>query len=87
MTIVPQNDCVLCKLATAKTKTTESGLVYESNDMKLYEIVSIGRNVHDSHLNLKPGDLIAVNSTGTLAKLDDVEYYIFKLENIAAKAE
>ena len=82
--IIPQNNSVLCKCITEKTKTTESGFVYESNDIPLYEVISISKNVKND-IGLVEGDLVRVNSTGTLITLDEVDYILFKIENIVGK--
>ena len=82
--IIPQNNSVLCKCITEKTKTTESGFVYESNDIPLYEVISISQNAKND-LGLIEGDIIRTNSTGTPVTLDDVDYLLFKIENIVGK--
>ena len=84
-TIVPQNDSVLCICMTEKTKTTEFGFVYESNDVPLYKVVSISKNAKDNNLSLEEGDIVRTNSTGTPITLDGVDYTIFKIENIMGK--
>lgn len=84
MKIIPQSDCVLCTLETQTEKTTPSGFIYKSNDVPLYKVVSFGPKFKNS-LNLASGDIIRTNSTGTLAKTEDFEYYLFSEENIIAK--
>lgn len=82
--LIPQNDCVLCTLETKMEKTTPSGFVYKSNDVPVYKVVSFGP-LFKNEIGLNVGDMIRTNSSGTLAKAGDCEYYIFKEENIAAK--
>ena len=82
--IIPQNDSVLCICTTDKTKTTESGFVYESNDVPLYEVISISNNIKND-LDLIEGDVIRVNSTGTPITLDNVDYILFNIKNVIGK--
>ena len=82
--IIPQNDLVLCICITNNKKTTESGFIYESNDISLYEIVKISKNAKND-IDLNEGDIIRVNSTGTSITLDGVDYLMFKMENIVGK--
>lgn len=86
--IVPKNNYVLCKEfeSNSKEATTSSGFIYDQKTLPLYEIVKIS-DVLDSSLSLKLeiGDKIIVNSTGTKVDLDNEQFILFKLENIAAK--
>ena len=82
--IVPQNDIVLCTLASSTEKTTDSGFVYSSNELPMYKVESIGPNVK---MHLAENDIIIVNATGTKAKLGNVEYFLFSEENIMGKVE
>ena len=82
MKLIPQNDNVLCTCVTSDNKTTSTGFIYKSNDIKLYKVESIGPNVK---IPLKIGDSIITNSIGTKAKLGEVDYYFFKEENIMGK--
>ena len=83
--IVPQNNIVLCTLFQGEEETRlDCGFVYKSNNLPLYRVESIGRNVK---MKLRPNDLIVVNSTGTKAILDNVEYFLFSEENIMGKIE
>ena len=43
MKLVPQNKNVVCRCISSNEKTTESGFVYTSNDVPLYEVVSIAK--------------------------------------------
>ena len=83
MKIKPQNDMVLCECTTSSQKQTNTGFIYKSNDIKLYKVLDVGPKVDADYLAV--GDIVVVNSTGTLAKVGDVEYYLFKEENIAGK--
>ena len=82
MKIIPQKGMVLCTLASSIEKETESGFVYKSNDIPLYKVESIGQSVS---MSIVPGDILVVNATGTRAIADNVEYWLFKEENIAGK--
>lgn len=82
--IIPQNKNVVCKCISSDYKTTESGLTYKSNDMPLYEVVDASKKASEL-LDIKAGDVVAVNSTGTKVELDGVEYIIFDAESIMGK--
>ena len=62
-------------------KKTESGFVYKSNDIPLYLIEKVGPQVKNFHA----GDIIVVNSTGTKIEFDNVDYFLFKEENVMGK--
>ena len=82
MKLIPQNDNVLCVSLSSNEKTTSTGFIYKSNDVVLYKVVDVGPNVK---MDIKSDDVIVVNSTGTKTIVDDVEYYLFREENIAGK--
>ena len=85
--IKPQNNMVLCKCITPKTKTTESGFVYESNDIPLYEVISVSDSMKDDALHLEPGDVVRTCATGTLATVDEVDYVLFDIDSIMGKVQ
>ena len=85
MKLIPQNKNIVCKCISSDEKTTESGFTYKSNDVKFYEVVSISNVLRDDLLNIKAGDKIVVNSTGTKVEIDGEEYYMFNVENIMGK--
>ena len=82
--IIPQNNSVLCICVTDNKKITESGFIYESNDIPLYKIISISKNAKND-IGLVENDIVRVNSTGTSITLDGVDYLMFKMENIIGK--
>ena len=55
------------------------------NDVKLYEVVSVSNVLRDDLFDIKAGDKIVVNSTGTKVEVDGEEYYMFNVENIMGK--
>lgn len=79
--LIPQNDMVLCTLLSSTEKKTECGFVYKSNDIPLYLIKKVGPQVKNFHA----GDIIVVNSTGTKIEFDNVDYFLFKEENVMGK--
>ena len=84
MKILPQNDMVLCTLAESSKKDVSfAGFKYTEEQLPLYKVEQIGPAVK---MDLKVGDIVVVNSTGTLAVIDNAEHYLFKEENIAGKA-
>ena len=74
---------VLCECTTSSQKQTNTGFIYKSNDIKLYKVLDVGPKVDANYLAV--GDIVVVNSTGTLVKVGEVEYYLFKEENIVGK--
>ena len=85
MKLIPQNKNIVCKCISSDEKTTESGFTYKSNDVKLYEVVSVSNVLRDDLFDIKAGDKIVVNSTGTKVEVDGEEYYMFNVENIMGK--
>lgn len=84
MKLIPHNKNVICKCISSSEKTTESGFVYKSNDVPLYEVVSLDPNAKDD-IDVNVGDVIRTNSSGTKAEVDGMTYYIFNSKNILAK--
>ena len=82
--IIMQNDNVLCRLKDGPHKETSSGFIYETNDVPTYEVINIGPNVLNN-IDLKIGDIVRTNSTGTIINIDNEDLYIFKAENIMGK--
>ena len=82
MKIILHNNNILCKTIAQEEKKTESGFVYHVPSVNLYEVVSIPVNYEGI---VKIGDIVTVNSTGTLVEVDGVDYLLFKDENITAK--
>lgn len=89
--ILPQNGYVLCRRIVADSEEVqEGGLVYTTERLPVYEVLKISEPPSlvdiSEQLNLKVGDKIICNSTGTQAQVSDDEVlWLFKQENIAAK--
>lgn len=84
--LVAQNDNVVCIVEKESfSEDSSSGFVFKKPELPLYKIVDIGPAAKDNPLDLKLGDVVAANSTGTMAESDGVKYYIFKAENIVGK--
>lgn len=84
MKLIPQNKNVICKRISPDEKTLESGFTYKSNDIPLYEVVSVSSKARDE-IDVDVGDVVIASSTGTKVELDDVEYNVFSSESIAGK--
>lgn len=86
MKLIPQNKNLMCKCISSDEKTTESGFTYKSNDIKLYEVVSLSKSLeNEARFDIRIGDRILVNSTGTKVEVDGEEYYMFNAENVIGK--
>ena len=86
MKLIPQNKNLVCKCISSDEKTTESGFTYKSNDTKIYEVISVSNAIKSDELcNVRVGDLIVVNSTGTKVEVNGEEYYMFNAENVMGK--
>jgi hypothetical protein len=78
----PHNNVVLCKkIVREKQNVIEDGLVYEIDELPIYEVIKIGEKLNHFTM-LKPGDKIISNSIPT--RLDD-ELYLIREEYIAGK--
>lgn len=71
----------LLKCITDKTKTTENGFIYESDDVQLYKIVDINSDIS----NFKTNDVVMINSTGTHVSVDGEDFLIVNANNMMAK--
>jgi len=75
MSFVPLRDTVLCrKIVSEKEKSVESGIAYEKENLPLYEVIQVGREV--SSVKLSAGDVIVTNSIPTPLSKDDKLYLI-----------
>lgn len=58
MTIIPQNSYILCKqLQGNKKEVVSNGFSYQTDDIPIYKILSIGSKV-DKTLNLNQDDIV-----------------------------
>lgn len=81
---IPENNTVLCVKIADERETAESGgFEYVKEALPLYRIERSALSSDE----FKPGDVIAVDSTGTAVCDGERRYYIFKFDNIAAKIE
>lgn len=85
--IIPQNGNVLCTCVACTHKTTSSGFIYKSDDAPLYKVVAVSYKATSNNIDLSEGDLIRVNSTGTLIEHNGINYYMFNLDNVVGKIE
>lgn len=88
MKLEPQNDYVLCKMLEKSKAQASSGIVYDIEQVPIYEVVSV-QCTQDSldDFRLSVGDKVICNSTGTKAILEQSEYYLFNIENIIGKIQ
>ena len=84
MKLVPQNKNVVCKRISPDEKTLESGFTYKSDDIPLYEVVSVSSKARDE-IEIDVGDVVIASSTGTAVELDGVKYNVFSSESIVGK--
>lgn len=84
MTILPQNNYVLCKqLNQTKHEDLASKIIYEKEELPIYEIIDIGKNLNDFRFNI--GDSVICCSTGTKLKIEKDIYFLFDEKNIVGK--
>ena len=83
MKAIPQNNYVLCRQTNETKHQTTGTIVYEKEELPVYEIIDISRNLDDLRFNV--GDCIICNSTGTKLNLKDNVQYLFNIENIVGK--
>ena len=83
--IVAQNDNVICIVESSSKKIHDSGFIYESDEIPTYRVVSIGPRVSSNSLDIKVGDVVTVNSTGTLIEDGSMKLYAFNIANVVSK--
>lgn len=81
---IPQNDIVLCKGHDSSKKTTESGFIYTIEAVPTYEVIDVGPAV-SKDINLKKGDIIRANTSGTPVNVEGEDLFMFKACNVAGK--
>lgn len=86
MTVVPHNNAVLCKqLNNSSTEVAKAGIVFQRENLPLYEVVSIGENV--KKIDLEVGDVIVTNSQPTKFNLDGIMFSLIHDDHIAGKVQ
>lgn len=83
MKAIPQNNYVLCKQINETKHQTIGTIIYEKEEVPIYEIIDISRNLDNLRFNI--GDYIICNSTGTKVNLKNSTQYLFNIENIVGK--
>jgi len=80
----PHNGTVLCKMINKKEHlANESGIVYNKEELPIYEILEIGDL--DNKYNFNVGDKIMTNSEPTHLKVDNDVFWLIKQEYIIGK--
>lgn len=88
MKLQPQNNYVLCKMLEKDKQQVNEGIVYDKQQVPIYEVVGINQcqeSLDDFRVSL--GDKVICNSTGTKAVLEETEFYLFNIENIIGKIQ
>jgi co-chaperonin GroES (HSP10) len=84
MIILPQNNYILCKqINQTKHEDSTSKIIYEKEELPIYEIIDIGKNLNDFKFNI--GDNVICCSTGTKLKIEKDIYFLFDEKNIVGK--
>ena len=86
MKAVPHYNAVLCKqLNISSTEDKKDGIVFQREDLPLYEVISIGENV--KKIDLEIGDTIIINSQPTKFNLDGTMFFLIHDDHIAGKVQ
>lgn len=86
MKAIPHYNTVLCKqLNSSSTEDKKDGIVFQREDLPLYEVVSIGESV--KKIDLEVGDIIVTNSTPTKFNLDGIMFFLIHDDHIAGKVQ
>lgn len=86
MIAVPHNNTVLCKqLNSNSIEDNKNGIVFQRENLPLYEVVSIGENV--KKIDLEVGDMIVSNSQPTKFNLDGTMFFLIHDDHIAGKVQ
>lgn len=81
---IPHNDVVLCKMLNSSQQQVQEGsIVYQKEDLPVYEILQLGELKNFSEL--KAGDKIVSNSIPTKIVDDSGTFYLIREEYIAGK--
>lgn len=84
MNFIPQNNTVLCKQINETKETANvSGIVYEQENLPLYEIVQMSNDF--KLVGFAVGDVVVSDSIPTKIKCNDECLYIIKAEHLAAR--
>lgn len=86
MKVKPHNGKVLCKcLNDTKHEATECNVVFQKEELPLYEIIDVGDVPIEYGFNV--GDVIVSNSTPTRLNLEGTILWLIDKDNIAGKVE
>ena len=83
MTVIPQNNYVLCEQLVKDNEQVNEHIIYNKTQVPVYKIVDVSKSLDDFRFTV--GDKIICNSTGTKVVLDNSVHYLFNIENIIGK--
>lgn len=86
MIAIPHNNAVLCKqLNNSTNEDKKDGIVFQRENLPLYEVVAVGENVKKIQLDV--GDVIVSNSQPTKFNLDGTMFFLIHDDHIAGKVQ
>lgn len=82
MQFIPIDNYILCK-KIVDSHMEESTILYKKEELPIYQVINISKKIENPFISV--GNCVIIESTGTLIKYNDKEYYLVNVDNIIGK--
>lgn len=82
MQFIPIDNYILCE-KIVDSHMEESTILYKKEEIPIYKVINISKKIKNFFISI--GDYVIIESTGTLVKYNDKDYYLVNVDNIIGK--
>lgn len=82
MQFIPIDNYILCE-KIVDSHMEESTILYKKEEIPIYKVINISKKIKNFFISV--GDYVIIESTGTLVKYNDKDYYLVNVDNIIGK--
>ena len=84
MQFIPIDNYILCE-KIVDSHMEESTILYKKEELPIYKVINISKKIKNSFIFVD--DCVIIESTGTLIKDNDKDYYLINIDNVIGKVE
>ena len=82
MQFIPIDNYILCE-KIVDSHMEESTILYKKEEIPIYKVINMSKKIKNFFISI--GDYVIIESTGTLVKYNDKDYYLVNVDNIIGK--